>query len=177
MDIKRLKQVITYGWKHAGEISTDIINNVESSRFKGRLLIFFDIIKCYKRYSIWSNQYKQHKFYSLSNDERETIGAAIRKTNVAKAQWTDYYYANQQFFKKWGGQDYECDYNSSQKRNQAYKKQYNFGDGCVVRQNVYIQSTHHQIGNFIVGHNVAFGRNTEPGRGRKSEVHPGAGQS
>ena len=160
MDLKRLRQVLNYGWNHANDVQA-LIEKGEFSRIKGRFNIFADIVKCYMSYSMWSNQYKQLKFYALTDEERVSVGNEIKTTNVAKAKWTDYYYRNQRFFKKWGGQEYECSYKLSCKRNKAYTKQYNMGENCAVRQNVFIQSTHGQIGNISIGNSTKIGRNCD----------------
>lgn len=160
MDIKLIKQVIEYGWIHAGEINNQISRG-ESTRIKGRLFIFFDIIRCFYKYSLWSNQYKQQKFYSLTNDERRAIGFEFKKTNILKAKWTKYFYENKRFYAKWCSAKYECSYKLQNKRNDAYMRYYNMGSNCRVRNNVLLNSTHGRIGNLEIGSNCTFGRNID----------------
>ena len=51
----RILQVASYGWKHAGEISkTCHVNHI---------VVFLDIIRCYMKYAMWSNQYKKENFF------------------------------------------------------------------------------------------------------------------
>ena len=160
MDFLRLKQVVQYGWEHAGQIKR-LIDEGDYSRVKGRLAIFIDILKCYKRYSLWSNQYKQHKFYALSEKDRETLGAEFRNNNIEKAKWTDLFYANKQFYAKWSSAKYEKSFRLQNKRNAAYMNYYNMGPNCRIRNNVQLTSTHGRIGHLKIGRNCTFGRNID----------------
>lgn len=160
MELLRLKQVVQYGWKHAGQIQR-LVDEGEPSRVKGRLSIFMDIVKCYKEYSLWSNQYKQQKFYSLSETDREKIGQEFKKNNVAKAKWTDFFYANKRFYAKWSSAKYECSFSLQNKRNIAYMNYYNMGLNCRIRNNVQLTSTHGRIGSLKIGSNCTFGRNVD----------------
>lgn len=160
MELLRLKQVVQYGWKHAGQIQR-LVDEGEPSRVKGRLSIFMDIIKCYKEYSLWSNQYKQLKFYALTDDERESVGNEIKTTNIAKSEWTDYFYNNKLFFYKWSSPKYDCSFRLQNKRNYSYMKRYRMGDNCRIRNNVLLTSTHGRIGHLQIGCNCTFGRNID----------------
>ena len=61
----RLRQVVKFGWLHAGQVS-DI-----EFQGKRRLSLFFDIISCYRKYGMWSNQYLKDRFWELDRKQRE----------------------------------------------------------------------------------------------------------
>lgn len=160
MDITRIKQVVAYGWQHAGEISK-MIENGEPTRIRGKLSIFFDILRCYRKYSLWSNQYKKDKFYNLSDVDRHTVGIKYHTANKKKAEWTDYFYENKRFFAEWCGEEHDFSFKKAAKRNMAYQQRYGLGDKCIVRSKVLIMSTHGRIGQLSVGSDCMFGRNAD----------------
>lgn len=160
MDVTRIKQVVSYGWQHAGVIQ-DKIEAGETSLIKGRLSLFIDILHCYSKYRLWSNQYLKDKFYNLSTEEKDSKGNAYLNNNLKKAEWTDYFYANKRFFARWKGEEHDFSYKRALRRNQAYQKQYGLGDNCKVRSNVLIMSTHNVLGKISVGKNCMFGRNAD----------------
>ena len=43
--------------------------------------IYWDMIKCYHKYHIWTNQYKKEKFWTLSKEERDELGEKYKKRN------------------------------------------------------------------------------------------------
>ena len=56
MNSHRIKQVAKYGWLHAGQISQEAFDG------KKRMSLFFDILGCYRKYKMWSNQYLKERF-------------------------------------------------------------------------------------------------------------------
>lgn len=56
----RLSQVLKYGWQHSGEMAA---KHNESALV--RVLIFVDIIHCFYKYKMWSNQYLKEDFWHL----------------------------------------------------------------------------------------------------------------
>lgn len=160
MDINRIKQVISYGWLHAGQVQS-VIKRGEPSVIHGRISIFFDIVNCYRRYNLWSNQYVKDKFYNMSEKERENKGLEYLELNRKKTVWTDYFYKNKKFFSKWGSENNDFSYKKASLRNLAYTKQYNMGEGCIIRSNVLIMSTHGLIGEIRFGSHCSIGRNTD----------------
>ena len=88
----RLKQVINYGWKHSGAISKN-----EGFSSGKRIAIFFDILRCFNKYKMWSNQYVKEKFYSLSKQERAETGAKYREKGIIRDRWQRDFQENQRF--------------------------------------------------------------------------------
>lgn len=160
MDVTRILQVLSYGWQHAGEISK-MIKDGEPTHINGKLNIFFDILRCYKTYSLWSNQYKKEKFYNLSDSEQHVIGARYLEANQKKAEWTDEFYSNKKFLYKYSSIKYDTSFKLATKRNLEYQKRYNMGSGCTIRYNCLFTSTHGIIGDIVIGKKCAFGRNTD----------------
>ena len=66
--IKRFKQVFQYGWKHAEEISRVYFSG------KKRVRLFIDILSCFRKFGMWSNQYLKEGFWALSADEKKVVG-------------------------------------------------------------------------------------------------------
>ena len=160
MDLTRIKQVASYGWQHAGEISK-MIENGEPTHINGKLNLFFDIIRCYRQYSLWSNQYKKEKFYNLSEVERREIGLKFLENNQKKAAWTDEFYSNKRFLYKYSSIKYDTSFKLANRRNAEYQKKYNMGEGCTIRYNCLFTTTHGIIGDIVIGKKCAFGRNTD----------------
>ena len=83
---KRIKQVFQYGW-HDAKVIAPVAG-------KSRLAIWLDIISCFKKYYIFSNQYKSKEIWKLSSEERETLGESIGKKNRYRDDWTVWKYEN-----------------------------------------------------------------------------------
>ena len=44
-------------------------------------MIYFDILSCFFKYGLWSNQYKENKFWSLTKEERNSLGRSLGNQN------------------------------------------------------------------------------------------------
>lgn len=152
MNIRRLNQVIRYGWKHAEQVAK------ETS--KSRLSLFVDIMICYFRYNMWSNQYVKKRMWALSLDERSTIGMAVKEKNVAKEIWLKDHFDNLKFLTKWSQFKYEASPTKQAKRIAAYRKRYAIGDGCHIGHNVMIDRHHFLNGSIKIGNHVLLCKNT-----------------
>lgn len=64
--MSRILQVIQYGWMHSEQMMQD--------SWWRRILIFGDILWCFHRYRMWSNEYLKENFYFRTKDEREQLG-------------------------------------------------------------------------------------------------------
>ena len=94
LSLRRYKQMLTYGWKDSKEIS------LESG--KSRISIFADIINVYKRYHVFSNQYKNKGLWRLSTEkERSNVAAPIGIENLRRDNWVRENYRNWKFIRKW----------------------------------------------------------------------------
>ena len=144
----RILQVASYGWKHAGEISkTCHVNHI---------VVFLDIIRCYMKYAMWSNQYKKENFFFLDKVKREAIGLSYKEKNDLRESWVKDTIANNRFFKKWG--TFLCEPSDGKKRLAAYTQRYNMGKNCIVSYDVRIERQHFLHGSIRIGNNVILSK-------------------
>lgn len=101
MNIRRIRQVVSYGAKHASEIHR-LDSNAPS-----RLRLFFDILYCFFCYKMWSNQYKTEKFYSLTKEDRQTIGNRYLEKGKERDLWQKDFMQNRRFLAKYSDVKYE----------------------------------------------------------------------
>lgn len=97
----RITQVIRYGWKHAGQIADS------GSTSKSRIGLLFDILVCYLRYRMWSNQYLNEKFYALDKNTRRAIGSEYRKNGELRDRWQQDFRENRKFLIRYTHIKYE----------------------------------------------------------------------
>lgn len=147
----RWKQVIHFGWKHAGQIS------LGSFQGRKRVPLFFDILRCYCRYGMWSNQYKEERFWALEKGQRESVGGRIKKANRHREKWVDDFYKERDFFIKYGNVKYERT-SLREKRNKAYSQKYNAGKNLFVEYDVEISRQHYLDGSITIGDNVLLAK-------------------
>lgn len=150
----RVKQLVKYGWLHAGQIS--------KKEFKGkrRLSIFLDIFSCYQKYNMWSNQYLNDRFWELDAHQREEKGNSYKVANNAREDWVKDFYKNRKFIAKWSRYDIEASARKRELRNAAYTERYGFGTGCIVEHGVELSRQHHLPGELKVGNYVRFCKDT-----------------
>ena len=148
---KRFKQILQFGWKDAKEIS------VESG--KSRFAILYDIFKCFKKYYIFSNQYKSNKVWTLNNEERIHLANTLGSKNRYRDEWTVWKYENAAFINKYSQIKYGTSPEKYRDRLVAYMKRYNIGEGCSISNNVVIERNHYLEGSIQVGKNVLISKN------------------
>lgn len=148
----RLRQVVEYGWKHAGQISEDYLSG------KKRFAVFFDILKCYNRFGMWSNQYMQERFWEQNNEQRSLVGERYCEASRKREAWVKDFYENRAFFIKYGNIRFEKEHLRA-KRNSAYAKRYHAGDNLLVEYNVNLSRQHHLDGHITIGDNVLLAKN------------------
>lgn len=147
----RLRQVLKYGWQHAGQISREAFEG------KRRISLFFDILGCYSRYGMWSNQYLKEKFWELDKEQRHSIGTKYHEANMKKEAWLKDFYENRDFYIKYGNVKYEKE-SLRAKRNEAYTKRYNAGRYLFVENDVNISRQHYMDGSISIGDNVLLAK-------------------
>ncbi|GEM_PF-1271039 len=150
----RLKQLVQYGWKHAGQISYEHLSK------KKRISTFIDILSCYNRYGMWSNQYLKERFWDLDKDQRKIIGNKYCETNRKRETWVKDFYENRAFYIKYGHIKYEKE-SLRAKRNAAYTKRYGAGKNLSVEYDVNISRQHYLEGTISIGNNVILARNAD----------------
>lgn len=149
---KRIKQVLKYGWKDAKEISN--MQNVHRSR----LSVFVEIISCFKQYYVFSNQYKQNRFWELNPEELYESATNLGKENKRHDDWWTDYFENRQWLNKWMKYKWETTSRKILQRNKAYQKHFKTGK-ISVQYNVDICREHCLEGTLSIGNNVLLAKN------------------
>lgn len=147
--MNRLLQVTKYGWKHAGEAA------VRSNR--NRLILFFDILLCYIKYRMWSNQYLKERFYELAVSKRDTIGRQFREDGIGRDEWQKDFRDNRKFLLKYSSKRYELAA-LREKRTKAYARRFNAGTHLMVEYDVNISRQHYLNGSIKIGNNVLLAK-------------------
>lgn len=152
MDFRRLRMVFQYGWKDAAVISQ------EAGRT--RIGIFMDILSCFLKFFVYSNQYRKEKLYNIQGEERKNICLKLQEENIKRVQWLDEFYDNYKFLNKWSSLRYEQSADSQKKKWAAYTKRYGFGKNCVIGHDVLLVRHHQLNGTISVGNNVLIAKHT-----------------
>lgn len=145
----RLKQVCKYGWRHAGVIAKDTNRN--------RISLFFDILRCYYQYRMWSNQYLKEKFYNLNKDQRRKVGAEYREKGLKRDAWQKDFRDNRKFLIKYSNMRYERA-SLREKRRKAYSKRFNIGENALIEYDVNISRAHYLEGTIKIGKNALIAK-------------------
>lgn len=151
LEKKRIKQVLQYGWKDAKEIAP-LAN-------KWRIAVWFDIIRCFKKYYVFSNQYKAKEAWKLNDQEREQLLRPLGEKNRKRDDWTVWKYENATFIDKYSSVKYGSNPTLYNERLKEYMKRYNLGDGAKVSNNVVIERNHYLEGCIRVGKNILLAKN------------------
>lgn len=147
MDFRRIRQVCEYGWKDAIALSQ------EDGAKKGKVAIFVDILHCFFKYNVWSNQYKIEKLYLLSSEQKKEICLKYQEKNNFRDQWVKEFFDNYKFLNKWSSFKYEQSADLQAKRRAAYKKKYGLGDNCFIGYGVMIHKHHFSSETISIGSN------------------------
>lgn len=126
MILSRIKDVIRFGWKHSKECIKD------SECKKNRVEVFFDILYCFCKYRLWSNQYLKERFFAVPDEERNAIGNKYLMQNRHIDLWYNDYYHNRQFLNKYASEKYENSLGLRKKRLKAYIKKYGFQSDSYI---------------------------------------------
>ena len=151
LEKKRIKQVRQYGWKDAKEIAP-LAN-------KGRIAVWFDIISCFRKYYVFSNQYKAKEAWKLNDDERDLLLRPLGEKNRYRDDWTVWKYENAAFIDKYSSVKYGSDPKLYNERLKEYMRRYNMGEGSIVSNNVTIERNHYLDGAIKIGKNVMLSKN------------------
>ena len=65
MDVRRFFQVSHYAWIQSKDIS-----KAEAKGFSFRLRLYIDMIYCFLKYRMWTNQYLKESFWTKGKEER-----------------------------------------------------------------------------------------------------------
>lgn len=149
----RIKNVWKYGKIHAAQI----VNEHPELKQKD---IFCDILRCYRKYRLFSNQYKKEKFWMLSEEQREIIGNKNKEKFLKNERWLDDFFQNGRFLNKWKRFKYESSGYLQSKRINAYRKRYNIGENCHIGHDVLIERHHYLWGSIKIGNNCLLAKHT-----------------
>ena len=152
---KRIRQVIRYGWKDAGEIADYSVVK------KSRITIFLDILCCFYRYYVFSNQYKNMCFWSLTEQERLDLARKMGAANKKKDRYVDVHYSDWQFLSKYTPLKWQNSPKRIKQRNVAYIKHYGLGETISVQYGVTIICEHYSVGKITCGKKVLLARNCD----------------
>lgn len=152
-DFHRIRQVVRYGWMHAGQIS--------EKEFVGkkRLSLFLDIFSCYRKYGMWSNQYLKERYWELDKQRKDEVAKRYSEENQKHEEWVKDFFENRKFLAKWSRYDIESNAKKRERRNKAYIKHYGMGSGCVVEYGVELSRQHHLPGTIRIGSHVTLAKN------------------
>ena len=121
-----------------------------------RWSIFCDILYCFFRYNVWSNQYKKEKLYLVSENQKKDICLKYQEQNNFRDKWVKDFFDNYKFLYKWSSFKYEQSATLQSKRIAVYQKHYGFGENCFVGYNVIINKHHYSNCNLVVHNNCHF---------------------
>lgn len=148
---KRVCQLFQYGWPQSKEIA--------KTMGVSRLSVFLDMIRAYREYHLWSNQYKKEGFYRLGDDARKEIGEKYKAANDSHDAWVRDKFENKAFLYKYTTRKWDVKPKWDIVRNDAYRKRYNMGKGCSVSTNVVLERNHFLNGTIKIGKNVLLSKN------------------
>lgn len=152
MNFRRLKQVCRYGWKDAAVISQ------EDGVNKGQLGVFCDILLCFFKYNVWSNQYRKERFWQLPEALRYEIGHKYKQKNAEKEEWLKDYFKNYRFLRKWKSFKFETSARLQHRRINAYRTRYTIGEHCFIGHDVIIDRHHYLNGTLRIGNHVLLAK-------------------
>lgn len=155
MKNKRIRQVIKYGWKDAGEISG------YSDVNKSRISIFLDIWGCFRKYYVFSNQYKSKQFWLLSENERFDMASKMGAANKEKDKYIDVHYSDWKFLSKYTALKWQNSPKRIKQRTTAYIKHFGLGEDNAIQYGVSFICEHFSIGEIKCGKNVLFARDVD----------------
>ena len=148
----RLQQVFHYAWIQ----SKDIAQN-EGKGLCYRMRIYFDMMNCFLKYRMWTNQYVKENFHLKSEVERKRLGLVYREEGKKRDAWQKDFRENRRFFIKYGNVKYEKA-SLRIKRNKAYAKRYHTGKNLFVEYDVNISRQHYLEGTIKIGNNVLLAK-------------------
>ena len=137
MDFRRIKQVCKYGWKDAQSLSQ------EDDAQKGRIVIFLDILYCFFKYNVWSNQFKKEKLHLVNSEQKKIICLKYQVENNKRDNWVKGFFDNYKFLNKWSSFKYERSADLQAKRRAAYTRYYNLGKANIIGYDVILHRHHY----------------------------------
>lgn len=158
----RKLQVLKYGWRDSKAIADEMI---VSGRKAFRLSVFFDILKYFCRFHLFSNQYKAERLWEMERAKKIELARRLGDANMRRDKviqtWQRGYYSNFRFLHKYTSMKYDASRYMIWKRNAAYAKRYNMGQNCLVQYGVTIIAEHFSDAKIHIGDNCLLARNCD----------------
>lgn len=154
MDIGRLIQVSHYAWKQSKDIDVNAERGISY-----RMKIYIDMMICFLKYRMWTNQYVAEKFYHKSKSEKEEIGQRYAEEGLKRDIWQKDFRENRDFLIKYTNIKYEKA-SLRAKRNKAYTERFHAGKNLFVEYDVNISRQHYLDGTISIGDNVLLAKHT-----------------
>lgn len=148
---KRIKQIIVYGWRDSATITKE-------SGIR-RIKVFFNIIHCFRKYFVFSHQYKKNELWKLRQTDCMDLASKLGKANLDHDRWVIENYNNHKFLEKWTQKKWESTPKGSLARKNAYIKFFNTGKDLHVQYNVEIRREHFLFGTISIGEDVLLAKN------------------
>ena len=152
MDIRRFFQVSHFAWIQSKDIS-----KTERKGFGFRLSIFIDMIFCFLKYRMWTNQYVKETFWTKNKEERELLGAKYKEEGIKRDAWQKDFRENRKFLIKYSNIIYET-VPLRYERNRKYAERYHAGQNFVVEYDVHLSRQHYLEGSIKIGDNVILAK-------------------
>ena len=160
--MKRRLQLLRYGLRDSKEIAHAIKS---SGKQVSRWWIFFDIVRHFWKYHLFSNQYKAERLWELDSAKKEEtarrIGDANLRRDMVIVNWWPKYFGNFRFLQKYSSMKYDVSNSATLKRIAAYCKRYNMGKNCWVQYGVTIISEHFSDAEIHIGNKCLLARNCD----------------
>lgn len=150
--MNRLRQVTHYAWLQSKDIAKE-----EQRGILYRIKIFFDMLRCFMKYRMWTNQYIKEHFHKRAADERKEIGAKYLEAGKIRDAWQKDFRENRKFLIKYMNIKYERA-SLREKRNKAYTERYHAGKNLFVEYDVNISRQHYLEGTISIGNNVLLAK-------------------
>ncbi len=150
--MNRFRQVSHYAWLQS--------NNIAKAENKGssyRLKIYYDMMRCFLKYRMWTNQYVKESFHKRTTEERDEIGVKYLESGKIRDAWQKDFRENRDFLIKYMNIKYERA-SLREKRNKAYTKRYHAGKNLFVEYDVNISRQHYLNGTLTIGDNVLLAK-------------------
>ena len=150
--MNRFRQVSHYAWHQSNDIAKE-----ENKGTSYRLKIYYDMMRCFLKYRMWTNQYVKENFHKRTPEEREDIGAKYLESGKKRDAWQKDFRENREFLIKYTNIKYERA-SLREKRNKAYTERFHAGKNFFVENDVNISRQHYLEGTISIGNNVLLAK-------------------
>lgn len=150
--MNRFRQVSHYAWFQSNDIA-----KAENKGISYRLKVYYDMLRCFLKYRMWTNQYIKENFHKKTTEERKEIGAKYLESGKIRDAWQKDFRENREFLIKYMNIKYERA-SLREKRNKAYTERYHAGKNLFVEYGVNLSRQHYLDGRITIGDNILFAK-------------------